>query len=125
MKKIIFTILIGFLTFNVFSQDVHHRIKLVGDKDSRWCVYGVTLKEDGEWGFIEEDEGVVLIGRVVWYNIHVAGEYLFVEFKQHDPNGTQRLIGVDTYAPRKRTKRIKVKSGYTMYTDGKIERFEK
>lgn len=125
MKKIIFTILIGFLTFNVFSQEVHHRIKLVGDKDSRWCVYGVELKEDGDWGFIEEDEGVVLIGRVVWYNIHVAGEYLFVEFKQDDPDGTQRLIGVDTYAPRKRTKRIKVKSGYTMYTDGKMERFEK
>jgi len=123
MKKIIFTILIGFLTLNVFSQ-VHHRIKLVGDKDSRWCVYGLTLDETGEWIFIEEDEGVVLVGRVVRYNINVAGEYLFVEFKQNDPDNTQRLVGVDVYTPRKRTKRIKVKSEYTMYTDGKMERFE-
>ncbi len=122
MKHIVLLLLAVFVSDLGSAQEFPQRIKLVGDADSRWCVYAVELNEEGEYALIEEDEGGVLMGRVVWYTIHTPGEYLFVEFKSHDPDGTQRFIAVDTHAPRKRPVRIKVKSGLTAYLDGTIER---
>ena len=122
MKHIVLLLLAVFVSDLGSAQEFPQRIKLVGDGDSHWCVYAVELNEEGEYALIEEDEGGVLMGRVVWYTIHTPGEYLFVEFKSHDPDGTQRLIAVDTHDPRKRTVRIKVKSDLTAYLDGTIER---